>query len=144
MNKSLRRVSRRIVVFVTLMCCFSSVAAMAELAAAFAKHPSYGMARLSPDGKHLALYVDADSTPSVAVLEVDTKKPISLIEFTRERVPGNIQWANNERLIISMARRIGSADVPVPTGELFAINMDGKRGKNIFGYQAEELDTPLG
>ena len=138
MNNSLCRAPRRIVLFVSLMCCFASVAAMAELAAAFAKHPSYGMARLSPDGKHLALYVDADSTPSVAVLEVDTKKPISLIEFTRERAPGNIQWANNERLIISIARRIGSAYVPVPTGELFAINMDGKRGKNIFGYQAEE------
>lgn len=104
----------------------------------FAQHAAYSNAIISPDGKHIAFRVEVDSGPAIAVIEVDSKKPISLIEFTRSRTPGSFRWANNERLIVSIARIVGSADVPVFTGELFAINKDGKRGKNIFGYQAEE------
>jgi len=76
MTNILYQSSMRIAVCMLITWCFSSIPVLANNAAVFAKHPSYGMARLSPDGKHLALYVDADSAPSIAVLEVDTKKPI--------------------------------------------------------------------
>lgn len=127
-----------LIIMLSCWCSLAGAQSSSELASAFAQHASYSNAIISPDGKHIALSVEVEAGPAIAVINVDSKQPISVIEFTRSRMPGSFRWANNERLIISIARFVGSADVPAFTGELFAINKDGKRGKNIFGYQAVE------
>lgn len=110
----------------------------ANNAETFAKHALYQNVVLSPDGEHLAVRLYYQDEPALAVINLQTKQPISLIEFTRDREPAAFRWANNERLIVSLATRSGSLEQPLFTGELFAINKDGKRGVNIFGYRAEE------
>ena len=110
----------------------------ANNAETFAKHALYQNVVLSPDGEHLAVRLYYQDEPALAVINLQTKQPISLIEFTRDREPAAFRWANNERLIVSLATRSGSLEQPLYTGELFAINKDGKRGVNIFGYRAEE------
>ena len=104
----------------------------------FAKHPQYSNVELSPDGQHLAMSAEFEGEPQIAVLSLKDRKLSSLIRFSHTSQPGAFEWANNDRLVVSLAFRSGLSESPLFTGELYAINRDGTRGKHIFGRRAVE------
>ena len=74
--------SRFLCSLILMLSCWCSLAgaqSSTELASAFAQHASYSNAIISPDGKHIALSVDVEAGPAIAVINVDTKQPISVI-----------------------------------------------------------------
>ena len=109
-----------------------------------AEHASYSNPQLSPDGKTLVVTAEIDDAPNLVFIDIATRQPTQLVEFTKESLPADYQWANDERLVVSMGRRIGSADVPFLTGELFALNKNGKRKLNIFGPRAKNPTYGVG
>ncbi|MGB0188408.1 MAG: S9 family peptidase [Aequoribacter sp.] len=104
----------------------------------FALHPQYSNVALSPDGKYLAMSTEFEGEPQIAVLALEGRKLSSLIRFSHTSQPGAFEWANNDRLVVSLAIRSGLSESPLFTGELYAINRDGTRGKHIFGRRAVE------
>jgi len=60
----------------------------------------------------------------------------------RHSVVSDFEWANPERVVVSMAERFGSEDEPHPTGELYAVNADGTKRQIIFGRFGRDGEEP--
>ncbi|KGJ86920.1 alpha/beta hydrolase family protein [Colwellia psychrerythraea] len=101
----------------------------------------YQNAKISPDGKHLAVSVFNKGEASLVFVDSKTLKAVSGSKLPSRLEIYQYYWVNNERVVISLAKRDPWIEEPQPYGELFAINMDGSRGKMIFGYRAGETQT---
>lgn len=104
----------------------------------FAKHSAFTSVSISPGGDYLAVGILRDGKRAAAVLDLDTKAVKSLITFKDPLEVASIRWLNEERLLVTMARKIGSLEMPGSAGELYAVNADGSKGKNIFGFMGVE------
>ncbi|WOH39074.1 S9 family peptidase [Thalassotalea fonticola] len=101
----------------------------------------YQNAKISPDGKHLAVSVLSKNKQSLVFFEMKTFTIVGGAKFSGKYEVGDYQWVNNERVVINMVKRRGWLEKPVFYGELYAVNYDGSRGEMIYGYQSGEMQT---
>jgi dipeptidyl aminopeptidase/acylaminoacyl peptidase len=101
----------------------------------------YRNAKISPDGKHLAVSVFSKGEATLVFLDSQTLKAISGSKLPGKLEIGQYYWVNNERVVISLAKREPWLEEAQFYGELFAINIDGSRGKMIYGYRSGEKQT---
>ena len=95
---------------------------------AFAHRSGYSIPRLSPDGKYLAVAVEQGEDHAVVVYQLsDMSHPKSLLRLPWHQLPYDIQWTGPERLVVELAKFIGSLDRPERLGEIIASDADGKR-----------------
>lgn len=118
----------------------SSDAASAQPAAAqavdvapYVRQPSYVEAKISPDGRHLAVTVPTEGRTVLVVLRREDMQVTAKIQGGEESVIYDFWWANDERLIASLAERYGPDDKPFATGEIYAVNADGSRPVSLTG-----------
>lgn len=107
---------------------------------AFIRPADFSQVRISPDGAYLSAVVPMPDKPYqnlLAILDGQTGKVKQVITSGRSALISEYFWAGNGRLIASMATKQNGLDTPAPTGELFAIDPDGKHQLNLFGYRAE-------
>lgn len=104
----------------------------------FVRLPEYAEAKLSPTGKYLAVSMRRDDTKIVAVLTLDTLSIASIVKFNTPNEAYHFHWANDERLLVSLAMTPSGFDFPVATGELWAVDADGSRGRMVFGRRATD------
>jgi dipeptidyl aminopeptidase/acylaminoacyl peptidase len=104
---------------------------------AFAKHAKYQSVKISPTGDYLAFGSKFEGKRVVAIMQRSPAKILHVVNFNGDDEAGSFFWVNNERLIIEMQRSSGALDRPFSTGEYFAINYNGARADNIFGYRAD-------
>lgn len=102
----------------------------------FAKLPDYYGAYLSPDAKHLALTVPKDDRRDIVILDISDPEQFRVVQRitppNRESAR-EIHWATNERIVFDTVKQLGSLARPLRLGKLYAADIDGKRGKQIFG-----------
>ena len=104
----------------------------------FSKPAEIRAIALSPDGKTLAVISPKGDYGTVLVfIDVQTTKATAGFTDTGERVPGQLEWVNNERVILSIERKFGGYAQPQLTGELVGVNSDGTRVKPLFGGVGE-------
>jgi dipeptidyl aminopeptidase/acylaminoacyl peptidase len=120
----------------SLVLGWGSVAAEPHDIRYFSRNPEFYSVKISPDGKHLAVMTPQDGRAGVAILETDTLKPTFIARFSEDRQIGEYHWANSERLIARLERFQGWRETPSTAGEWFAVNVDGQRQQNIYGYRA--------
>lgn len=99
-------------------------------------HPQNRSAKISPDGKHLALTVRHEDSAILLFFKRDTMQPVGKVDFHDNYEPGDYTWANNERVVIQLVKRLYTSEQPVSYGELFSVNLDGTKGETIYGMQA--------
>lgn len=105
----------------------------------YAKHAQFIDVKISPTGKYLAVSNRADDgNIRVIVLDRLTLAMVSQTHFRGQDTINAFYWVTDERLILSLAREMGSLEQPQPTGELFAVNADGKRGVMLTGYRSRD------
>lgn len=105
----------------------------------YARHAQFTEVKISPSGKYLALSNRADDgNMQVVVLDRLAMKLLSKTHFSGADTINNFYWANDERLILTMAREIGALESSQPTGELYAVNADGRRGLMLTGFRSQE------
>lgn len=109
----------------------------ANTIADFSKHPQFYDAKISPDGKHLAVLTNFSGKKNLVFLATDSQKVIYALKASRDSQPKDFYWANNERVVVQVEQLRGALEEPVNLGEIFAINYDGKRPKMIFGYRSK-------
>lgn len=106
----------------------------------FVLEDQYAKPRLSPDGKYLALTVrlplNGRFVPTIVVYSLPDMKEQGAVQMPIFEVPGSYQWVSNTRLIVTKAKEVGSAEQPVGTGELFAMDFDGQNQTYLYGYNA--------
>jgi dipeptidyl aminopeptidase/acylaminoacyl peptidase len=106
---------------------------------AFVKRSMFDMPRLSPDGKYLALRVNAEidgrDTKMMSVYELAGFKPVSTMRMPNFELPIDFRWVSNTRLVVTKAQDQGYLEVPVYLGEIVATDFDGQRQSYIYGYR---------
>ena len=105
----------------------------------FVKLDSFERINISPDGKYLALTVPIGDRTSLVILDAATLKKVSV--FGGKIHVEHVWWANPGRILFSASEKDGSLDAPIPTGEIFATDPDGKAQSLLFGYRAESVST---
>lgn len=109
-----------------------------ELLENYAKHAQYLDVKISPKGDYLAATSRiTDGSVQLTVIDIDDSKILSVTQGQGNESVGSFQWANNERLVMTMVREVGSLDQPVPTGELFAMDADGSKQVILTGPRSE-------
>ncbi|MFC0444285.1 prolyl oligopeptidase family serine peptidase [Pseudidiomarina halophila] len=109
-----------------------------ELLEKYAKHAQYLDVKISPEGDYLAATSRiTDGSVQLTVIDIDDSKILSVTQGQGNESVGSFQWANNERLVMTMVREVGSLDQPVPTGELFAMDADGSKQVILTGPRSE-------
>ncbi|KGJ94850.1 alpha/beta hydrolase family protein [Colwellia psychrerythraea] len=96
----------------------------------------YQNAKISPDGKHLAVSMFRQGEMLIVFLDSETLETVAASRLPNKQEIGRFYWVNNERVVISLVRRDPWLEQPVFYGELYALNIDGSRGKMIYGYRS--------
>ncbi|NID15501.1 S9 family peptidase [Luteibacter yeojuensis] len=121
--------------------CLASTAAMAAdlvPVADFARRMPLTDPSLSPDGQYVSMaYHDPDGkTHGLAIYRVgDMSKPVTLIKMPPYELPAGMIWASSTRLVVARGKVDGSIGRATYTGELMAIDVDGKNPDYLYGYE---------
>ena len=93
------------------------------------RRDTYDDIKLSPTGEYYAATVPLADRTVLAVIRRSDKAVTGKIHIGEDTVIADFWWANNERVVASVAEKRGRNDSPTLTGELVAVNADGSKGK---------------
>lgn len=102
----------------------------------FVQLPEFRSAALSPDGNKLAVAAPAEGQTGLAVLDISDPGAIEILMAAGLRNGehvSQIRWANDERILFTTTREIGTLYQPVPTGRLYGVNPDGSNNRMLYG-----------
>lgn len=104
---------------------------------AFVRRDAFTDIKLSPDGQFLAATVPREDRTGLVVLSRKDNRVISAASLGKNNHVADFWWVNPERVMFSVAQKLGALDLPQPTGELYAMNADGSKKENLLGYRVE-------
>ncbi|HEY5781145.1 MAG TPA: S9 family peptidase, partial [Lysobacter sp.] len=105
--------------------------------APYLRRDAFESIKISPDGKHYAATVPLEDRTVLVIVGRSDKQYISKAAGVKDSVIADFWWANDERVVVAMAERMGSRDQPYRTGELHAVSIDGERAKTLVGRQPD-------
>ena len=111
----------------------------------FAANPAYEDIKVSPTGEYLAatFFNPEDVTESkLVVLDIQNMKVTAIAHVRGRDFISNFFWANDERIVGQIARKVGWQDQPFPTGDMVSMNWNGKRKRWIFGQRKQKMAPP--
>lgn len=95
---------------------------------AYLKRDQYERVKISPTGEYMAVTVPLPDRTALAIMRRSDKTITAKAMGGEHSLVDDFWWANDERVVVAMARRLGSQDAPYATGELHAVNADGSQG----------------
>jgi dipeptidyl aminopeptidase/acylaminoacyl peptidase len=111
----------------------------------FVREDQYYNPRMSPDGKHLAVTVRTPvgkrTVPMVTFYSLPDLKLESTVRMPLFSVPVDYHWVGNTRLVVEKGIEVGSREAPQATGEILAMDFDGKHQAYLFGYEMTGYST---
>jgi dipeptidyl aminopeptidase/acylaminoacyl peptidase len=127
----------RAILIAAALCAASGAVSADASMDQFLRHDQFVDVKLSPDGKYIAasMMTAADSGVLV-VLDRATLKPTGTMKLRGRTFVNYFAWANNERIVLTVAESQGSESNPVGTGEVYATNWDGSRQELLIGPRA--------
>ena len=102
---------------------------------------TYFSTKLSPDGKHLAVGLISNGKRRLGIFDTKTFKVVGGADFNGIEEVGEFNWVNNKRLIIKVLKKEVWEEEAQFYGELYAVDLNGKRGSMIYGYRAGLSET---
>ena len=103
----------------------------------FTRYADYEQARISPTGKYLAVTTKMDDYEYLSVIGLARNELLYRTHFGKDRDVADFLWATPERILVQPAARIpGRIDFSFETGEIYALNADGRDAAVVFGVGA--------
>lgn len=99
----------------------------------YVQRDRYETIKISPDGRHYAATVPLEDRTVLVVVERASQRVVSGGMGVADSAVWNFWWADDERIIVSMAQSFGSKDPLYATGELHALEVGGKRARRLVG-----------
>src|SRR5690606_28132524 len=109
----------------------------------YLRRDSYERVKISPDGAYFAITVPREDRTVLAVVRRNDLQPTAKVAGGVGSEADDFWWANNERVVVSMAHRYGSRDQPGVIGELHAVNADGSYAKLLASPYGLKESNPL-
>ncbi|WP_369915336.1 alpha/beta hydrolase family protein [Xanthomonas sp. NCPPB 3005] len=94
--------------------------------APYLKRDQFERVKISPTGAYYAVTQPMEDRTGLVVVRRSDKQLSARIIGGADSVIDDFWWANDERIVVSMAERFGTRDEPVAIGQLHAIDADGK------------------
>ncbi len=94
--------------------------------------------KISPTGEYYAATLPLGERSAVAVMRRSDQTIVGSHQLPRNTHIADFWWVGDERLMFGLAERFGARDFPTPTGELFAMNVDGSRAQLLVGWRVRE------
>ncbi len=109
----------------------------------FTKPSEFTNVVISPDGKKLAGVMELDGMDKVAIIDLENMKPLSAKTFGENRRVGNLTWANDNVILMSVNKRVGNLDRKGKWDGVYAMRFDGKKSRALFapGGTAQKGNT---
>lgn len=105
--------------------------------APFIQDDSIQNIKISPTGAYFAATLPNENSSMIAVLNRADQKIVGSFQLPKNTHIADFWWASDDRLLFGLAKRFGARDYPQPTGELYAMNVDGGRAQLLVGYRVE-------
>ena len=112
-------------VFLALGMCMPALAQVDV--EAYLKRDRYERVKISPTGAYLAVTVPLEDRTALVIVRRSDKAITAKAIGGEHSLVDDFWWANDERVVVAMAQRLGTRDAPYSTGELHAVNADGSR-----------------
>ena len=103
----------------------------------FSKLPDIYDIKLSPNGEMIGVHRKVNDELVLSIIDLKSKELIYNHRFVKKGEIGAFQWISNERLLMSKVTTIATRNSRFPTGELYAVNIDGKKSIMLTGRQAK-------
>ncbi len=95
----------------------------------YLKSDQFERVKISPSGAYYAVTTPLEDRTALVVVRRADKQVTAKIMGREDSVVDDFWWANDDRIVVSMAERLGARDEPVAIGQLHAIDADGKNGR---------------
>jgi len=100
----------------------------------FIKHSQFLHVKISPTGDYLAAAVMAtEDTGALVVLGTADQKMLGTFKLAGKTFVHSFEWVNDTRIVMGVAKKDGSLSNPRGTGELYAMDFDGKKQRRLLG-----------
>jgi len=111
----------------------------------FTRHDEYGEIKIAPDGAFLAATAGKYGRARLVFLDLKDRKLVSGVQAPPNFEIVDFEWVSATRVIYFIAERQLRQVRPTPTGEIFAVDRDGRQSTQIYGYRAADpsRDTRL-
>ena len=93
--------------------------------------------QISPNGKMIGVHRKVDNELIVSIIDLASKELIFNHRFVKKGEIGDFWWLSDERLLLSKVTKFATRNSRFPTGELYAVNIDGKKSIMLTGRQAK-------
>jgi len=78
--------------------------------------------------------VDRGEQDVLTIVRTADLKPVKVNVLPDKRSVGQFYWTSANRLMFNATRKVGSFELPRPTGEWYAVNADGTQPRNLIEY----------
>jgi len=103
----------------------------------FSQLPDTFSIKISPNGEMIGVLREINSERMLSIINIDTKELIFNHSYVKKGEIGGFSWLSNERLLMSKVTKFATRNSKYPTGELYAVNIDGKKEVILTGRGAK-------
>ena len=103
----------------------------------FSKLPDIYDIQISPNGEMIGVHRKVDDELILSIINLETKELIYNHRFIKKGEIGDFWWLSDERILLSKVTKYSTRNSRFPTGELYAVNIDGKKSIMLTGRQAK-------
>ncbi len=109
------------------------IASSAPAPESFGTLPNAYDAAISPDAKHIAVFLNLDGTYGVKIYKIDgaSIKSLGTMRLEKGVKPEWVKWANNEQLLVSIWQSSKVRTTPITEGYIYTYNIKNKRGRYL-------------
>ena len=108
----------------------------------FSKLPDIYDIKISPNGDMIGVHRKVNNELVLSIISLETKELIFNHRFVKKGEIGAFEWLSNERLLMSKVTTIPTRNSRFPTGELYAVDIDGKNQLCLQADKLRDLATP--
>ncbi|WP_213607759.1 alpha/beta fold hydrolase [Pseudoalteromonas sp.] len=95
----------------------------------------YQQVKISPSGKYYSITIEEGSEVKLVILERKSNKVMSSYAFGEYQKIVNVDWANDERFIMTVQKTVGYLDTKSGQPYYVASNVDGSNRREIMASQ---------